>query len=59
MVEKGVKKKCEGIELTNGETIREINENGYKYLGVLEMENIMEKEMKEKLKSAIISILGC
>ena len=51
VVEKDVKKKCEEIELPGGEMIREINENGYKYLGVLEAENILEKEMKEKLKS--------
>ena len=31
--------------------IREIDENGHKYLGVLEAEDIFEKEMKEKLKS--------
>ena len=51
VVEKGVKKKCEGIELPGGEMIKEIDENGYKYLGVLEAEDILEKEMKEKLKS--------
>ena len=31
--------------------IRKIDENGYKYLGVLEAEDIFEKEMKEKLRS--------
>ena len=51
MVEKGVKKKCEGTELPGREMIREINENGYKYPGVLEAEDVLEKEMKEKLKS--------
>ena len=51
VVEKEVKKKCEGIELPGGEMIKEINENGYKYLGVLEVEESLEKEMKEKLKS--------
>ena len=40
VVEKGVKKKCEGIELPGGEMIKEIDENGYKYLGVLEAEGI-------------------
>ena len=29
--------------------IREIDENGYKYLGVLEAEDLVEKETKEKL----------
>ena len=37
MVEKGVKKKCEGIELPGREMIKEIDENGYKYLGVLDV----------------------
>ena len=32
VVEKGVKKKCEGIELPGGEMIKEIDENGYKCL---------------------------
>ena len=31
--------------------IRKIDENDYKYLGVLEAEDIFEKEMKEKLRS--------
>ena len=44
VVEKGVKRKCEGIELPGGEIIREINE-------ALEAEDILEKEMKEMLKS--------
>ena len=51
VLENGVKKKCEGIELPDQEMIREIDENGYKYLGVLEAEDILEKEIKENLKS--------
>ena len=31
--------------------IKEIDENGCKCLGVLEAKDILEKEMKEKLKS--------
>ena len=51
VIEKGVKKKSEGIILPSGEVIKEIEEGGYKYLGVLEAEMILEKEMKAKLKS--------
>ena len=51
VVEKGVKTKCEGVNLPDGERIKEIEEGGYKYLGVLEAEQIMEKEMKVKLKT--------
>ena len=44
VVEKGVKKKCEGIELPSREMVREINENGYKYLGVLEAEDTLRNQ---------------
>ena len=50
VVEKGVKKRSQGITLPGGEMIKEIEEDGYKYLGVLEAEMIMEKEMKQRLK---------
>ena len=32
----GKKERCEGIELPSGEVMKEVDENGYKYLGVLE-----------------------
>ena len=51
VVERGVKKKCEGINLPDGELIKEIEESGYKYLGVLETDVIMEEEMKKRLTS--------
>ncbi|MGY8822311.1 MAG: RNA-directed DNA polymerase, partial [Pseudomonadales bacterium] len=38
VVEKGVKKKCEGIVIPGGEMIKEVDESGYKYLGVLQAE---------------------
>ena len=38
---------CEGIELPGGEVMREVEESGYKYLGVLEGACIKTKEMKE------------
>ena len=44
----------EGIELTDGKRMREVNLDGYKYLGVLELESIMNREMKEKVKSEYI-----
>ena len=50
VVERGVKKKFDGIVLPSGEKIKEIEESGYKYLGVLEAEVIMERDMKERLK---------
>ena len=42
--------KTDGIVLPNGETIKEVGGGGYKYLGILELDNIKEKEMKDKFK---------
>ena len=44
------KVRCEGILLADGQMMREVDENGYKYLRVLEGADIMQKEMKEKVK---------
>ena len=41
----------EGIELPNGAKIRSLDDQeGYKYLGILQFDDIKHKEMKEKLK---------
>ena len=42
----GVKVRCEGVELPDGEMMKEVDDAGYKYLGVLEGAGIMTKEMK-------------
>ena len=42
--------KSNRIKLSNGETINEVDEKGYKYLGILELDKVKEKEMKEVLK---------
>ena len=39
---------CNGIQLPDEETIKSVEENGYKYLGILELDKIMEGEMKRK-----------
>jgi hypothetical protein len=49
-MEKGVRVHCEGISLPNGEVMKELDENGYKYLGVLEGTDIMYRVMKKKVK---------
>ena len=41
------KTKTTGIVLPSGETIKHIDEDGYKYLGILEFDSVKEKEMKE------------
>ena len=43
--------KSNGIKLSSGETINEVDEKGYKYLGILELDKAKEKEVKEVLKA--------
>ena len=38
--------KSEGIKLINGLTIKEVDDEGYKYLGILELDKFKEREMK-------------
>ena len=40
--------RCQGIELPNGETMKEVEQEGYTYLGIVELDKIKENEMKEK-----------
>ncbi len=39
---------CNGIELPNGERVRQVEKDGSKYLGVLELDRVMEIDMKER-----------
>ena len=41
---------CEGIVLPNGETIKIIEDEGYKYLEILEMDEIKEEAMINRFK---------
>ena len=43
----GKQVECDGIELPGGEVMKEVEEGGYKYLGVLECASIKRKEMKD------------
>ena len=45
-MEIGKQAECNRIELENGEEIGQIGEKGYKYLGILEKEEICEEKMK-------------
>ena len=47
----GKVKSTDGIELPTGEKIREIGEDGYIYLGILERDEVKEQEMKDKFKN--------
>ena len=51
IMNRGKVKSTEGIELSSGEKIREIKEDGYKYLGILEYDRVKEQEMKDKFRN--------
>ena len=59
--------KSEGIKLINGQTIKEVDDEGYKYLGILELDKFKEREMKDifrieylrRLKLVMKSQLNC
>ena len=36
---------CEGTELPNGMTMKEVESEGYRYLGILELDKIKDKEI--------------
>ena len=44
----------EEIELPDGKHMREVNLDGYRYFGGLQFDSIMNREMKEKVKSEYI-----
>lgn len=48
-MKRGEKVECEGIELPTGEMMKEVDDGGYKYLGVLESSKVLQKAMKEKV----------
>ena len=37
----------EGVVLRDGQVIKEIEDRGYRYLGILEKDHLKEKEMKD------------
>ena len=50
-IEEGKLSKAEGIQLVSGETIKEVGEEGYKYLGIRELDRVKEQEMKKIFKN--------
>ena len=49
-MKRGKRVESRGIRLPNGEEMDEPNNEGYKYLGVLELDGVLCSEMKEKVK---------
>ena len=50
VMKNGIRERHFGLELPDGSKIQDVEDGGYKYLGVLEGANIMVKEMKEKVR---------
>ena len=48
VMKKGKIVESDVIQLPDGETIKIAEQDGYKYLGILEVDKIMEAEMKRK-----------
>ena len=48
-VVKGKRHRVDGLELPSGEVMKDVDQDGYKYLGVLQTDVIMTKEMKKKV----------
>ena len=44
----------DGIVLSNGEEMKAFDDTGYKYLGVLQLDKILNQQMKEKIKAEYI-----
>ena len=51
VLKRGKVVRCEGIKLRDRQVMNEVEEDGYTYLGVVELHKIREDEMKEKLTS--------
>lgn len=45
------KRKLDWIQLFNEENTREVDENGYTYLGILKLDDMKEKKLKNKVIS--------
>ena len=49
-MKRGKLAKCTGIVIPDGGTIKTVEKDGYKYLGILELDGILHNDMKSKLK---------
>ena len=54
VLKRGKMVRTEGIELPDGKRMREVSLDGYKHLGVLQSDFVMNREMEEKVKSEYI-----
>ena len=47
-IKRGKVVRCEGVMLSNNEAMKEVEKEGYTYLGIVELDKIKEDEMKKK-----------
>ena len=52
MLKRGKLRRSEGIKLINRQTIKEVDDKGYKYLSIPEFDKFKEREMKENESEA-------
>ena len=50
VLKRGKVVRCEGLELSSGKIINEVERGGYRYLGILELDKVKDEEMKQQLK---------
>ena len=53
-MKKGKEVECNGIELEHAGKIGLVGEEGYKYLGILEKEDICQEEIKENIRKGYL-----
>ena len=58
-VEKGKRRPGGGLELPSGDLMKDVDEEGYKYLGVLQKDSLMSAEMKTMVKEEYFRRLRC
>jgi len=51
--------KSEGIKLINRQTIKEVDDEGYKYLGILELDKFKVREKKDISNGALMAVQTC
>ena len=54
VLKRGRLTRTEGIELPDGQKMKEVDVDGYKYLGVLQLDGVMNTKMKEKVRCEYI-----
>ena len=48
---RGKESECEGITIGSGEVIGKIDDDGYKYLDIMERSDICQEQMKRSVKT--------